>query len=174
MWWRPAGNCPDLCALLHCSARPGPAPALAVILGIAERFCCSANYKVPESHSALLSGMSFPGGQRVPQAWGAFPELLFRQHPRVWWSQGMRTPCPVPCSPCCPQLPAILLAIASVQLLAPVTMNRSSHTGASVSPDTGPCGWEDEKCPWSRDFSTSSAISPLLADLVLAGLSKRL
>lgn len=81
-----------------CSAvllsKGGSCPSPGCVLGIAERFCCSADYTVPESHSALLSGVSFPGGQQMLP-----PELLFHPHPRVWRSQGIGTPCVVPTAP---------------------------------------------------------------------------
>lgn len=142
-------------------------------------FCCSANYEVPESHLALFSEACFPGGEQVLQACGASPELLFHQHPRVCWSQGrIGNLHVVPCSPTCPLLPAILLAVASPavctcdreQIIPPQCLSFPCSVGTLT---LVLLRWEDEKRPWSMDINMSSGISPLLADLVLAGFSER-
>lgn len=122
-----------LCSAVLLS-KAGSCPSPGCVVGIAERFCCSADYKVSESHSALLSVVSFPGGQQMlPSSSSSISIQGFGGH------RELEPPCfahssQESCLPLLFQLPGILLAIAPLQLFASVTTNRSSHPSASVSP----------------------------------------
>lgn len=154
-----------LCSAVLLS-KGGSCPSPGCVLGIAERFCCSADYKVPESHSALLSGVSFPEGQQMlPPSSSSIRIQGFGGH------RELEPPV------LCPQLPGIVLAMAF-----PAPRNPASHCS---SPAVGKCdheqiippqclsfpcsvgtltpvpvGWEDEKCPWSTDINTFSGVIP--------------
>lgn len=66
---------------------------------------------------------------------------------------------------CCSSCPAVRKC-GVVQIIPPQCLSFPCSVGTLIPV---PLQWGDEKHPWSTDINMSSDISPLLADLVLAG-----
>lgn len=120
-----------LCSAVLLS-KGGSCPSPGCVLGIAERFCCSADYQKVTQH--YCQECPFLGDNKC------FPQAPLPSASKGLVVTGNWNPLccahssQESCLPWLFQLPGILLPIASLQLLASVTTNRSSHPSASVSP----------------------------------------
>lgn len=132
-------------ALLCCSARQGPVPALAVFWGQWRGFAALLIIKCQEVTQHYCQEHPFLGDNEchkrevLPPSSSSISIQGFGGH------RELEPLVLCPCSPCCPQLPGILLPIAPLQLFASVTMSRSSQPVPQFplqrgDSDTSPCG----------------------------------